>query len=887
MSSVSKDDLFAAFDDAVEEDGFAIKGYEIYGELDRGGMAIVYHALQLNPLREVALKVMLPKFAGEEAMRERFQREARAMAALDFPGVMPIYQVGEADGMPFFTMKLAEGGTLAERLVHQDSFSFRELAEWMIGIAQAVHHAHLNGVLHRDLKPGNFLFDGAGQVLVADFGVASMNLENERNLTRTEAMVGTPNYLAPEVASGETPRGSVASDLYGLGATFYEGLTGQRPHQKHGGNMASLLRAIVDEPIVPVRQLNPKVPLDLAVICDKALQAHPQHRYDSVAAFGKDLERWTQGKVIEARPTAMWERTWRWSKRHPLPATLYVLLGLLLLAGVALQTFHLQEKSELLQDSYVDAAQSQRLLAAPGFRERALSFLQRAKDEGAEASAPALINQAVAALAKTDVVRLDQIAAEDVGWLPDGVRQTRRGGKWTLALTTQSGEAVLYRGRTEVERWRPRPGEIVSGDWLVPGKAFVLAGHREQAEVFGGDGFRDRSLFQPTISSRWLLAVGEKRVLLGGTDGLVRQGIEGEKSDSELKLREAIPRCAPAVGLEGAVVASVCGDDRSVWVQSVDYGSQIQRIMVSDWATHLCFSKSYPCLAVVTADQNVSLFDWLTGQRLGQFPSGLRSEVRKVWCEGPGTGRFVVEGLDGERTGFQIVPPEGFREWQRGVQDQGALELATGYRAKISPGAGNWILLTSSAGLEVWDTQSGTRADHYFAENQRLDAETQAWWLGPDGDRIFVSVPGAWEELTINEAGKITEIRQLDRIPGVVVLDIEPQGDWVVTVLDEDDGQTVERWPNGNEMLAEAAFPPKLLPEVGFTADVLSGGVIQVTEPWPVKLTLPQSKEVLQVLWLAQNQRVVVVTQDGNLAEWDLLELKRILRERGFEPGVW
>ena len=138
---ISKAALFAAFDDAVEEEGFQIPGYEVYGELDRGGMAVVYHALQQNPHREVAMKVMLPKFADEEAMRERFQREARAMAALDFPGVMPIYEVGKADGMPYFTMKLAEGGTLAQKF-QSGAFSREELVSWIIAVSEAVHHAH-------------------------------------------------------------------------------------------------------------------------------------------------------------------------------------------------------------------------------------------------------------------------------------------------------------------------------------------------------------------------------------------------------------------------------------------------------------------------------------------------------------------------------------------------------------------------------------------------------------------------------------------------------------------------------------------------------------------------------------------------------------------------
>jgi len=153
--------LMAAFDDAVVEDGFSPRGYRIIGELDRGGMAVVYHAKQLNPEREVALKVMLPKFSGEREMRTRFQTEARAMAALEHPAIMPIY-----------SMKLAERGSLAVRISNSKP-EIKQVVDWMIEVAGAVHYAHQQGVLHRDLKPGNFLFDDRGQIYVSDFGRGS------------------------------------------------------------------------------------------------------------------------------------------------------------------------------------------------------------------------------------------------------------------------------------------------------------------------------------------------------------------------------------------------------------------------------------------------------------------------------------------------------------------------------------------------------------------------------------------------------------------------------------------------------------------------------------------------------------------------------------------
>lgn len=231
--------MLAAFDDAIEEDGFKIEGYEILCEIDRGGMGVVYHARQLRPERDVALKVILPKLGVEKAMRKRFQTEARAMAALDHPGILPIYEVGESNGLPFFSMKLATGGSLSERL-KGEPIAGKVAATWLSEICSAINHAHQRGVLHRDLKPANFLFDEEDRLYVADFGVAKLlDLEN-LDLTKTDGFVGTPHYMPPEVARGNSNEITVLGDLYSLGAVFYECLTGERPHKQHS-HIGSLL----------------------------------------------------------------------------------------------------------------------------------------------------------------------------------------------------------------------------------------------------------------------------------------------------------------------------------------------------------------------------------------------------------------------------------------------------------------------------------------------------------------------------------------------------------------------------------------------------------------------------------------------------------------------
>jgi len=309
--------LLLAFSEGFDEaEELSPLGYEITAELGRGGMAVIYHARQITPEREVALKVMLPKYAGDDAMRERFQVEVKAMAALENNHILPIYEVGEWNGMPFFSMKLAEGGCLAS-VLKSTTPDFRKVVGWMQDVAGAIHFAHQRGVLHRDLKPGNFLFDDKGHIYVGDFGVAKLMLATgDIELTKTEFIVGTPHYMAPEVASGQAPVASVAGGVYSLGAVFYECLSGEKPYSSFT-NMASLLRAVVDEEIPPVRSVRSNLPSDIEVICSKALAKNPSDRYSSVEDFQHDLISWEAGKPIAARRLSFYEVLLRWCKRRP------------------------------------------------------------------------------------------------------------------------------------------------------------------------------------------------------------------------------------------------------------------------------------------------------------------------------------------------------------------------------------------------------------------------------------------------------------------------------------------------------------------------------------------------------------------------------------------
>jgi len=290
--------------------GMEVPGHEVIEEIARGGMGVVYRARESETERIVALKMLRPRLADEPGMRERFRLEARAVAALDHPSILPVYRVDEAGDLPFFTMKLVSGGTLHERAGSLRG-RWREIAGLMAEVADAVHFAHQRGVLHRDIKPANVLFDEAGKPWLSDFGLAKL-VNTESGLTRSVAFLGTPRYAAPEVAGRSAAAATAASDCWSMGAMFYE-LLGGRPPFDAEGSVALLRKIVDDEP----EALPPGVPRDLAVICGKCLMKHSGARYGSADAFARDLRHWLAGRPIEARPVGRGEKVWAWARRNP------------------------------------------------------------------------------------------------------------------------------------------------------------------------------------------------------------------------------------------------------------------------------------------------------------------------------------------------------------------------------------------------------------------------------------------------------------------------------------------------------------------------------------------------------------------------------------------
>lgn len=393
--------------------------YELEEEIARGGMGVVWRARQVSLGRPVALKLILAGAWASELEIQRFLREAQAAATLDHPNIVPIYEVGEQAGQHYFSMRLVEGRSLAARIVDPNTpLSTREAATLLAKVARAVHHAHQRGVLHRDLKPANILLDADGEPSVTDFGLAKqVNAPGE--MTRSETVLGTANYISPEQAQGRNQNLTTATDLFSLGAVLYHLLTGRTPFQ--APTLWETLRLVVEQEPARPGTLNRQVDRDLETICLKCLEKDPARRYGSAAALADDLERWLRQEPIAACPSTRLQRAGKWVRRKPLTAGLIATVVLVSLTGLGgiigawrlavaaqkatEQQYRLaraaeEDAREKLLSSYLAQARALRWSGRPGRRFEGLTAISNA---AALRPSPELRNEAIACTGLFDV----------------------------------------------------------------------------------------------------------------------------------------------------------------------------------------------------------------------------------------------------------------------------------------------------------------------------------------------------------------------------------------------------------------------------------------------------------------------------------------------------
>ncbi len=386
--------------------------YEILSKIASGGMGVVFRARQITLNRIVALKMILGGECAGDGDVARFRCEAEAAANLDHPNIIPIYEIGRLRGRDYFTMKFIDGESLAKQS-HRFAGELQPAARLMATVARAVHHGHQHGIIHRDLKPANILLDSGGVPFITDFGLAK-RFQEDRGMTQSGALMGTPSYMAPEQAAGKK-RLTTSVDIYGLGAILYELITGRPPFQAET-KLATLQQVQANEPQRP-RSINHRIDRDLETLCLKCLEKDPARRYGSAEALAKDLERWLRGEPIEARSSGAWQRTKKLVRRHPAISGLIVAVVLLAMAVAAISTtaaIRLVDRGrmlkaaegdarEKLRGAYLAQAQARRFSGRAGRRFESLEALRKAVEirPGLD-----LRNEAIACLALVDVKAL-------------------------------------------------------------------------------------------------------------------------------------------------------------------------------------------------------------------------------------------------------------------------------------------------------------------------------------------------------------------------------------------------------------------------------------------------------------------------------------------------
>jgi WD40 repeat protein/tRNA A-37 threonylcarbamoyl transferase component Bud32/tetratricopeptide (TPR) repeat protein len=783
----------------------AFGDYEFLEELGRGAMGVVYRARQRSANRMVAIKMIRGGELASATDAHRFRNEAQIVANLDHPHIVPLYEVGEHDGQPFFSMKLVEGSSLAEQLPRYRADP-RAAARLVIQVARAVHHAHQRGVLHRDLKPSNVLIDVEGRPHVGDFGLAK-RVEADTGLTQSGAIVGTPSYMAPEQAGSARGAVTTATDVYGLGALLYALLCGRPPFQGPTV-LETLLQVRTCEPASP-RAVNPQVVRDLETICLKCLRKEPERRYGSAEELAADMERYLAGEPIQGRPVGRTERTWRWCRRNPLAAALTAAVALSLLAGTVIASYFAVQADRRARDQ-AEARQQADDARAEAY-ERAGAEAEARRDADAKAKAERRARQdAERQLAVTKVLFaqsewrennveraravLDEVPPEQRRWEWGYLHRLFEGGHLTLSGHSDPVQAVAFSPdsqRLATGSGIPRsdkPGEVKVWDARTGQELLTLKGHSGPVNsvCFSPDGRR-----LATGSGVWRkrhpqpVFVGEVKIWDARTGRalLTLEGASGSVCFSP----------------DGRRLATAGGHLAKVWDAVTGKLLLPLKSFPAREVTGVCFSPDGQRLAAVISDLTARVWDAQTGKELLVL-KGHKSFLTGV-CFSPDGQRLATasgvwnaqknEWVAGEvkiweaRMDQQLGTPPGntsggviIRGAPRGAPTGQELLTFKGHTGKViglcfSPDGQRLATASEDNTAKVWDARTGQQL---FTLKGHIEEGVACVCFSPDGQRL---VTGGWDN-----TAKVWDVRA-----GEEVIALKGHTRYVSSVCFSPDGQ--------------------------------------------------------------------------------------------------
>jgi WD40 repeat protein/tRNA A-37 threonylcarbamoyl transferase component Bud32 len=846
---------------------FAPAGYDVLGEIGRGGIGVVYKARHRGLNRIVALKVLLAADHAPAEERTRFQVEAQAAARLQHPAIVQIYEVGEAQDRPFLALEFVEGPSLA-RHVRGQLQSPAVAAELVAALAQAVQFAHSQGVVHRDLKPGNVLLQpiprphaatpspeptSEFRPKITDFGLAK--LLDQPDCTETGRILGTPGYMAPEQARGQSKAVGPAADIYALGAILYELLTGRPPFQGLTP-VDTLLQVLHDEPLPPHR-LQPKLPRDLETICLKCLQKNPTARYPTAAALAEDLRRFLEGRPVLARRIGPLTRSWRWCRRNPVPAGLVVALLLAVATAFAGVTW-----------GYISAAAARRYETAARLEET------RQRDQVEQALYYSRI-----ALAEREWLANSVARAEDLldRCLPTPGLPDRRGFEWYylkrlcradlrtipahpglhvrgVILTPDGQHLITAAGRPDYARLGTEQGGLSL--WTATGR-FIgsFDGFHGQVISFtlARDGTRlltlcsDKKTYLWEVPSRRKLAVFDTVP----TDGITPWAAfspDGHTialpTPAAVELRDATtgrllqrldgvpsPECI-AFHPAGTTLAT---SDRSGTVRLWELAHRRELWQVPARPPALAFSPDGSRLAVPDQDA-IRLYDTTTGRELNRL-HGHNGTVRNlVWLpEGPGL--------------VTVANDQTVRLWDTssGREQRVYRGHTTPVMAIACSPDGSRLASGDAAGLvKLWDAHQDQRAV-LLAKTP----EAAALRFDPTGQRLLVAKVSGW---------KFGGVRIFDLAHGTIAadhsLDLVRRAEWPLRYVDFS--------PDGRFLAGPTGTDPKTV------------GIWETTTGQQVATARSHSAEVRFVAFSADGRQLATAAWNrplataGELALWQI-----------------
>lgn len=679
--------------------------YELLEGIAQGGMGAIYKARQIKLNRTVALKTILAgRLAGEDQMK-RFRAEAEAVANLDHPNIVPIYEVGDHDDQLFFSMRYVEGGSLDEHMKRFNADAHAS-AILMVKVARAIHFAHQHGILHRDLKPDNILLDAQGEPHITDFGLAK-RVDAGENITVTGEIIGTPNYISPEQAEGKGFKLTTAVDVYGLGAILYELLTGKPPFR--ADSPIETLRLVIEREPQRPSTLNHRIDRDLETICLKCMEKDPPRRYGSADAVADDLDRWLRKEPIQARPSSVFYRARKWAYRRPAVAALAISMigGLCTLLGVILvneQKLQRERDFAMAQEEIADRERLKAEALSEQSRQRLIRLNigdgLRYLDEG-DASA--------SLLAFVDALRLDEGHKES-----EEIQRTR------IA-------SALRQAPRLIQFWTEDQNIIASASSL--NGRFLVTFTTKRARLW--DVTTGESIGKPvplprTIRTAAISPDAQQLVLLYDDRTALLWNWRAEERNDPIKISHDFPVSRATFSTKGDLIAISGGQNQNgvVRIWNAQTGEAVtDSIRVPNTVEAVAFSPDATKFATASRDRTAEIWDTQTGKQLGK---ALRhgGAVRHVSFS-PDGKRLVTASEDRTariwdvNTGEAITPP---------MQHNDIVTYA-----EFSPEGQRVVTANKDNTGRVWDATTGEPITPPLAHNSRVARAR----FSPDGRRVL------------------------------------------------------------------------------------------------------------------------------------------------------